>query len=633
MIPGATQGLNGSTPATTPSSKGQAARRRIGRNLSRGFRDPIGFVRRVMARSTEAPVLVMHAIPERVRRPIARPIAPLTERVARGFPGLPLLPELAVLSRAAAGPSNRTDALVKELGTSAATPPASRERIAGLALSLGLRDGASLIVDSLPDRRSPTMEALRAEFALSAGRFADAVTHGRRAIHLPAAALVVGIAESRLRVLDPTWRPDLGVGAGRLRPLRGRVTRGRILHILSSSAPFRQAGYTVRSQSVGLCQRDAGLDPQFATRAGFPRIDGIRGVPMRDVIDGVPYHRLAPDFGGVRFDDQVVTETVRAAVPLLEDLRPAALQPASDFLQALAGLTLGEALGVPVVYEVRGFLEETWASQAATSKAYSVLDAERYRLRRAAETQAMLRASAVVTLSATMRDEIVSRGVDADRVVIVPNAVDVERFAPIPRDAALATTLGIDDDDQVVGYVSSFSPYEGIRYLLAAAALLRERGHRVRVLLVGDGKDWDALVQEGRRLHLDDGTLLMPGRVPHESIRRYYSLIDVFVVPRTADRVSQLVTPLKPYEAMAMARPVVVSDIPALREMVIPGETGVLFRPEDAEDLADVLAGLLDDTGLRASLGSRARDWVSTSRTWTENGRRYRELYERLGAV
>lgn len=616
-----------------PTPRGQAARRRIGRSLARGFRDPIGSVRRVMERSNEAPVVVIHAIPGRVRRPIARPIAPLFERVARRSPRLTAFAELAVLVRAAAGPTSRTEALVIGLGTDAATPPAARERIAGYALSLGLRNASRAIVGSLPGRRTSAMEALRADFAFSAGRYTDAATHGRRAIERPEAALFVRLAESRLRALDPAWRPDLGDGAARLKRLRGTANRGRILHIVSSSAPYRQAGYTVRSQSVARCQQDAGLDPQFATRAGFPWIDGIRGVPTLDVIDGVPYHRLAPDFDGIRFDDQIVTETVRAAVPLLENLRPAAIQPASDFLQALAGLELGDALGVPVVYEVRGFLEETWASQAASGQEAAVLDAERYRLRRAAETQAMLRASAVVTLSSTMRDEIVSRGVGADRVEVIPNAVDVDRFVPMTRDAELARTLGIHEDDEVVGYISSFSPYEGIRYLLGAAALLREKGRRVRVLLVGDGKDWNALVQEGHRLGLDDGTLLMPGRVPHDAIRSYYSLIDVFVVPRRADRVAQLVTPLKPYEAMAMARPVVVSDIPALREMVIPGETGALFRPEDAADLADVLARLLDDPALRASLGSRARDWVSTARTWSENGRRYRELYERLGAV
>jgi glycosyltransferase involved in cell wall biosynthesis len=245
----------------------------------------------------------------------------------------------------------------------------------------------------------------------------------------------------------------------------------------------------------------------------------------------------------------------------------------------------------------------------------------------------MQKATAVVTLSDSMRDDIVGRGIASDKIVVVPNAVEIERFTPRPRDEALAASLGIASDDPVVGYVSSFSPYEGIRYLLEAAAILRARGRRLHVLLVGDGKEWDALVETGERLGLNDGTLLMPGRVPHDEVLRYYSLIDVFVVPRTAHRVSQLVTPLKPYEAMALERAVVVSDVQALREMVQPEQTGLTFRAEDAEDLARVIERLIEDRDLRLTLGRQAREWVSRERTWAENGRRYRELYERLGAV
>src|SRR5437773_9993197 len=168
----------------------------------------------------------------------------------------------------------------------------------------------------------------------------------------------------------------------------------------------------------------------------------------------------------------------------------------------------------------------------------------------------------------------------------------------LPRDDALAASLGIPPGEPVIGCISSLNPYEGMRYLLEAAATLRAQHRALRVLLVGDGKDRDALVEAGRRLGLDDGTLIMAGRVPHDDVNRYYSLIDVFVVPRTASRVSQLVTPLKPYEAMAMERAVVVSDLPALREMVSPGETGMTFRAEDSKDLADVLGGLLDDQAL-----------------------------------
>jgi len=326
-----------------------------------------------------------------------------------------------------------------------------------------------------------------------------------------------------------------------------------------------------------------------------------------------------------------VTASARCLAELAERIRPAVLHAASNHLQAQVALAVARPLGIPAVYEVRGFLEETWASHPERDED-AARASERFQAVRDTESRVMAASDAVVTLSETMRLEIIARGCAPDAVVVVPNAVDVERFRPMPRDDALATRLGIGDEP-VFGYISTFTAYEGIRYLLEAAATLRGRGRRFRILLVGDGRDRDAIVEQAHRLGLDDGTLVMPGRVPNDEITRYYSVIDVFVVPRTADRVSTLVTPLKPFEAMAMERPLVVSDVPPLREIVVPGEAGLLFRPEDAADLASVLEGLLDDEALRARLGRQAREWVAAERTWAQNGARYRALYERLGAA
>jgi glycosyltransferase involved in cell wall biosynthesis len=359
--------------------------------------------------------------------------------------------------------------------------------------------------------------------------------------------------------------------------------------------------------------------------------EGIAGAPRREVVDGVTYHRLRPDLEPGLPVDRIATETARALVPLITSLRPALLQPTTNYVNAQVALDLGDRFAIPVVYEVRGFLEESWLSRMGDA----VEAGDRYLAARTVETACMRRAAAIVTLSETMRADILGRGeISPDRVTVIPNAVDLDRFSPGPRDEALARTLGIEPDEAVVGYISSFTAYEGIGYLLEAVALLRQRGCRVRLLLVGDGEDRARLDGIAENLGLvADGGVIFTGRVRHDEVERYYRTIDVFVVPRTRDRVSQLVTPLKPYEAMAMEKALVVSDVAALLEIVQDGITGRAFHAEDPVDLADVIQPLLDDAQARARLGAAARDWVAGNRTWAHNGRRYLDLYQRLGVA
>jgi len=334
---------------------------------------------------------------------------------------------------------------------------------------------------------------------------------------------------------------------------------------------------------------------------------------------------------GKNFSIGRVKKDVRAGnVAELAELRPAVLHPTTNHPNAQVALALRERYPLRVVYEVRGFLEETWVSRTGGDGA----TADRYVKGRAAETACMAAADAVVTLSETMKADIVARGIPPEDVVVVPNAVDAARFAPRPRDQALFARLGFARGETVLGYVSSMVAYEGIGYLIEATRILRDRGRRVRLLLVGDGEERGALEDRARALGLlEGGVVRFTGRVPHGDVGAYYSLIDLFVVPRTNDRVSQLVTPLKPYEAMAMERCLVVSGVGALLEIVQHGETGTSFAPEDPVSLADTVEPLLEAPAERARLGANARAWVLANRTWSRNAELYRALYERLGAV
>jgi glycosyltransferase involved in cell wall biosynthesis len=466
---------------------------------------------------------------------------------------------------------------------------------------------------------------LAARLAYREGRLTDAVEElegagGWRAARLRRSLL------AELAMLEP-GSLRLGTPA-RLAPDRAPAPRGqyRILHVVTDALPSTSAGYTIRTQEIALAQRFAGMDPHVSTRIGFPVTAGAIDGRATVTVDGVPYHRLLPWVMPGRMDRLYQTH-LRHAARLTERLRPHVLHAASNYANAVIALALREATGLPVIYEVRGFWEDTWLSRHAANTDLKLSD--RYVRTRALETSCMTEADLVVTLGEAMREEIIARGVPAENVIIVPNAVSEAFLRPLPDGAALKASLGIKPGEHVVGLVSSLVAHEGIGTLLEAVKILNDRGVGTRALIVGDGPERTALQRQAADLGLD---AIFTGRVPTSRVRDYHAVLDVFVVPRTPDRVCQLVTPLKPVEAMASGLPVVVSSVRALAEIVHDGETGLLSPPLDAGELADRLQQLLARPDLRAKLGANAREWVARDRTWAHNAARYREAYQRLVA-
>lgn len=398
----------------------------------------------------------------------------------------------------------------------------------------------------------------------------------------------------------------------------GRPVEG-VLQFVTNALPCTNAGYTVRTHRIALAQRDLGFGTRVVTRLGYPLNQGVGDARTRVDVDGVPYHRLLPWWPSAD-PLRAVAKSADLAGPLVEELRPSVLHAVSNHLNAAVALELGRRHGLPVVYEVRGFLEDSWLSR---DPAHSESD-DFYRLTRGLETRRMTEADAVVTLGEAMRAEIASRGVPMEKIFTVPNGVDEAFLEPLPDPGGLRDRLGIRAGATVVGLTSSFYGYEGIDTLIDAAALLRDKGAPVTLLLVGDGPERGALERRaaGHGVHA-----VFTGRVPMESVRRFHAVLDVFAVPRRADRVCQLVTPLKPIEAMAGGIPVIASDVRALREIVEPGVTGELTVPEEPEAWAKCLEALAYSPERRHKIGQSAREWVRAERTWRAVAERYRAAY------
>jgi glycosyltransferase involved in cell wall biosynthesis len=556
-----------------------------------------------------------------------------------------------------AGPYGRATVIwgAGERDAALASLGGSPRRVAAFALAADQPAAAAAAVDRLPGDDKARL-VLAARLAWSEGRLTDALqaldtAPGRQARRLratltaeqtllpppepPAQSMIV----SSFGQIAPisahdheTSSPGAGGEGGEGRAGSAPHVPGRVLHLVTDALPTNSAGYTIRTHEIALAQREAGLDPHVATKTGYPvtqgRIDGRRLVEL----DGVPYHRLLPWRMPGRADI-LASRGIELAAGLTRQLRPAVLHAASNYANARLALALRERYGLPVVYEVRGFWEDTWLSRYpdAAERATSEL----YQRNRELETQCMLAADLVVTLGEAMRDEIVARGVPAEKIEIVPNAVSAEFLKPLP-DATDATTLreelGIKPDEPVVGEVTSLVPHEGIGTLLEATAILRARGVPARALIVGDGPERAALQRQAARAGLA-GAAVFTGRVPAAKVRQFHALLDVFVVPRTPDRVCQLVTPLKPVEAMASGLCVVTSEVKALTEIVKHEVTGMQTVPQDPVSLADCLEHLLYSPDIRKKLGDNAREWVARDRTWAHNAARYRDAYARLGAT
>jgi glycosyltransferase involved in cell wall biosynthesis len=421
-----------------------------------------------------------------------------------------------------------------------------------------------------------------------------------------------------IRETEPTWLPDAGPPLEDYQPADSH----RVLHIVRESLPFVERGYTLRSRATFMAQKRARFDPVVVTSLGFPRQQGFDSFPLTEVVDGIEHHRLdlgpTYDLGEVPFDLQL-SDQATLTRDLAERLRPAVIQAGSGhrgYDTALVGLAVATCLGVPFVYEVRSFLEHTWTAEIERSES-----GEHYHRRRQQELRCMLAADHVITITENMRDDIVARGVTAEKVSVVPNVVDEDRFTPREADLELQRKYGIEGRP-VLGCISNIERREGIEYFVRAVAILRDRGSDVAGLVVGDGPASKALERLVGELGLT-GHVVLTGHVEHQRIEDFYALIDVFVVPRVDDPATRLDVPLQALEAMAMQRPVVAADLPALRALVAPGERGEVFPAGDARALAAVAENLIAHPDQRARLARAGRSWVLREHTTAASERRY----------
>ncbi len=397
----------------------------------------------------------------------------------------------------------------------------------------------------------------------------------------------------------------------------------RILHVLDHSLPLH-SGYSFRTRAI--------LKAQIAQGWEVAGLTGARhsvGGPSCETIDGLTFFRTpAPKGGPPLIREWREIAALRARLEQVIDAwRPDQLHVHSPVLNALAAQPVAQRRGLPLIYEIRAFWED-----AAVGNGTAREGSPRYRLTRWLETRAARAADAVAVISEGLRGDLIGRGVPAERIIVSPNGVDLALFGdPPPADTALACSLGLGDAE-VIGFIGSFYDYEGLDDLVAAMPALALRRPRVKLLLVGGGPMDEALRAQAAASSAAD-RILFVGRVAHDAVERYYGLIDILAYPRKAMRLTELVTPLKPLEAMAQRRLVAASDVGGHRELIEDGVTGTLFRADDPASIAETLAGMLENRAMWDARRAAGQAFVAQNRNWSSNISRYAPAYRALAGA
>ena len=403
-----------------------------------------------------------------------------------------------------------------------------------------------------------------------------------------------------------------------------------IMYHVNQSLPHHSSGYAIRTQSLLKSLKSKNWNVSAYARVGYPndRYDyiGSKIVDSYSTVDGIDYYFTPSRTKSIGKLDikQYQKENIKLIIKQAKEFGPSIIHCASNYSCGLAGTAAAKILGLPSIYEMRGLWHVT-----RTAKQPEYDESNHYRMIEGLEIQAAKNASHVLAITEGVKGVLLKNGIEEEKITLLPNAVDVDKFTPRERNEKIEQKFGLNGMT-TIGYIGSFTDYEGLDYLLKAGAALNEKHKgKFKILMIGDGVVLDSLKNLSRELKLDN-VVHFTGRIEHNDVLDYYSVIDVAVYPRKGTKVCEIVSPLKPLEAMAMEKTVIASNVKALSEMVKNNETGLLHEKDNIDDLTKLLEKCLKDKKLTKSLGINARKWVTKNRNWDTVSEKVSNLYKKL---
>ena len=400
----------------------------------------------------------------------------------------------------------------------------------------------------------------------------------------------------------------------------------KILHIVDHSIPLH-SGYTFRSRAIFQAQHSHGWETEQITSSKHAKF--IEDQLEEEVVDNLHFFRTPDDpslLSKLPILNQwdIVRKLVKRLKEVIPKVKPNILHAHSPALNGIAALIVGKKFKLPVIYEIRAFWED-----AAVSHGTARENGLRYRLTRWLETYVVKKADGITCICNGIKNDLIQRGIDPEKITIIPNAVNLEDFEPVSeKNRELELQLDLEGNF-VLGFIGSFYKYEGLHLLLQAMPAIIAQSPNIKLLLVGGGQDEDLLKELGDQLGIQSH-LIFTGRVPHDQVHNYYSLIDLLVYPRVSMRITELVTPLKPLEAMAQKQLVLASDIGGHREMIFPNKNGFLFKADDVDDLVENIIKISNNINGYDSLKEAGWEYVNAERNWMASTENYKSIYQQV---
>jgi len=400
-----------------------------------------------------------------------------------------------------------------------------------------------------------------------------------------------------------------------------------VLYNPHQSLPFHTSGYATRTHGLIKALRGRGYDVQAVTRIGYPADTQVGGVNFDGFAhDAVPYY-FDHQLGRGQWDlpiDEYIDASANYLADHAKTLKPELIHTASNYICGMGGIEAARRLGIPSIYEMRGLWHIThW------SKDESYAQTDKFALAQKLELECAAAADRVLAITGALKDWLIDHGIDGDKIYVAPNAVDLNQFQIRARDTDFAKLCGCDGKI-VIGYIGSFVQYEGLDLLIAAVAMLPENLRvKIKLLWLGDGPVLPALLHQAAELGITD-LIASLGRRPFDEVPRAYSIVDIAAFPRKGQAICEIVSPLKPFEAMAMGKAVLGSDVRPLKDIINHGKTGLLHEKDSAQSLSKALARLIEDENLRQNLGGNARAWVEETRSWDRIASDVVQVYEGL---